>query len=279
MLLHALLSLLNVCAFMRDLSEVANEPIKMRVLFSIALLTLLPAARGSNLSSVPCPTNTVAYYEANFSSSTVGSPDGPCAAGILNFSRFTFNSSGSPVSDLLGNDQIFLSPEAPPLGDDGDTGFSISGMSVAAGQTATYVIDWYFEIDGGPVASGADLGMDPPFGNVTITQDYCVDSFMTAYVAGNAALCYNLGTAPPIQFLTVTTNAPNASIVFHPPAFDFASVRTIVELTGGTTGAGFDSVTGRSSIAPAPAPEPRTILLIPGALLILFALRRSTLKQ
>jgi hypothetical protein len=149
-------------------------------------------------------------------------------------------------------------------------------MSVGAGQTATYVIDWFFAIDAGPSASGADLGMDPPFGNVTITQDYCVDSFITAYGAGSSPSCYS-GSAPPIQSLTVTTSLPKASIVFSPQAHDFADVRTIIQLNGGTTGAGFDSLTGRSTINL--APEPGTVLFAFGGLLTLCFLRRCTARR
>jgi hypothetical protein len=252
----------------------------MRVILSISVVALfsglLPLARGSGLSSVSCPSATLAFYQVNFSSSTPGSPDGPCANGILNFSGFGFNSSGSPVSALLGNNDIDLSPLGPPLGQTGDTGFSISGMSVGARQTATYVIDWFFAIDAGPSASGADLGMDPPFGSVTITQDYCVDSFITAYGAGSTPTCYS-GNAPPIQSLTVTTSVPNASIIFSPQALNFADVRTIIQLNGGTTGAGFDSLTGESTISV--APEPGTVMFAFAGLSMLCFLRRRAVRQ
>jgi hypothetical protein len=266
---------------MRNLEILMERRFPMRIVLSIALLScLLPVARGSNLSSIPCPANTLAYYQLNFAGSTTDAPDGPCAIGILNFSKFTFQSSGSPGADLLTADQIDLTPLGPPLGDTGDAGFGISGISVPAGQTATYVIDWFFDIDAGPSASGADLGMDPPFGDVTITQQYCVDSLLTAYAIGVSPTCYDpvQGAAPPVQSLTVTTDSPNASILFDPEAYVNADVRTIITLTGDTTGAGFDSVTGTSAII-SNAAEPRTILLIPGGLLILFGLRRRALKQ
>lgn len=228
----------------------------------------------SGLSLTPCPTETLAYYQVNFSSPTVGAPDGPCANGILNFSGFTFYSSGSPPGDLAGNNQITLTPVSD---ESGDIGFSISGLSVQPDQTATYVIDWAFDIDAGPIASGASLGMDPPSGDVTITQDYCVDSYISAYSAGTP-FCYggDDSTPPPVQSLSVTPTSPNAEIIFDPAAYDFADVMTIITLVGtDTEGAGYDTVSGTSAISP----EPGTLLLIPIGLLMIRFVRRRPITQ
>jgi hypothetical protein len=246
----------------------------MRIVFNILGIVLLcalpPLARG-DLSSVSCPANTLAYYQLNFSSSTRGSANGPCANGILDFSGFSFSSFGNTA---VGSNQIDLTPLGPPLGQTGPTGFSISGLSVGIGQTVEYVIDWYFAIDSGPIASGGDLGMDPPFGDVVVTQDYCVDSYFSGSITEPS--CSNGKIFPPLQSLTVTTSVPTASLIFDPPAFEFGDVRTIIDLNGGTTGAGFDSLTGDARII---TPEPGMVPLAVIGMSILFCLRKRAVRQ
>jgi len=274
---------------MRNSNQVLTEVLKpMRIVLGVVVAVgfLGSALQAENLSDIDCPINTLAYYQVNFSSSTPGSTSGPCANGILNFSGFGFDSSGDPVSGLKGNGDIQLIPVGPPRGELGNTGFSIGAVSgifsVEAGQTATYVIDWQFIIDNGPGASGANLGLDPPFGDVTITQAYCVDSFITAYQAGSNPACYT-GTdsrAPSVQLLTVTTDLPFASIVFDPAAFSFGNVRTIIQLNGGNLGAGFDAIAGTSSIVVLSSePEPGTWLLLMGGLMIVNTLRKRIVRQ
>jgi len=250
----------------------------------LAVCFLGPNLRAENLSDIDCPVNTVAYYQANFSSSTPGSRSGPCANGILNFSGFGFDSSGDPVTGLKSNNDIELIPVGPPRGQLGNTGFSIAAasgiFSVAAGQTATYVIDWHFVIDNGPGASGASLGLDPPFGDVSITQQYCVDSFITAYQAGSNPVCYT-GTdarGPSVQSLTVTTDLPFDSIIFNPAAYFFGDVRTIIQLNGGNLGAGFDAIAGTSTIVEL-SPEPGTWFLLAGGFMISLLIRKGLLKH
>ncbi len=53
---------------------------------------------------------------------------------------------------------------------------------------------------------------------------------------------------------------------------------TVIQLTGGTDGSGFDNAMGTSQIDP-PSPEPGTLLLIPGGLLVLGFLRKRALTQ
>jgi hypothetical protein len=279
----------------------------MRILTTaVLILGILPAALlADNLASTACPDNTVAYYEANFVNSSPDGDNGPCANGILNFFAFQFQSSGTQGA-VLSSNQIELSPLGPPLGQTGETGFTISALdanggpssfSVAAGQTATYVIDWFFQIDSGPYAGGASLGMDPPFGNASVTQEYCVDSFLSQYsVAGAATTCTGLRDQgisgnPPVQSLTVFATPDtlqNASITFNPVATNFADVRTIITLDGGpanpsdptTPTSGFGAVTGSATIFPPNvAPEPGTLLLIPGGLVALAFLRKRTARQ
>lgn len=254
----------------------------MRYLYCAVLLTgILPASLAAeNLSPTKCPADTsLFYYEQNFANPT-GNTDsnGPCSAGILNYSQFSFQSFGSPA---FTDADIFLTPIDPGTAQTGSTGFKISGLSADPNTSATYVIDWYFAIDAGPYAGGAELGMDPPSGDVTITQSYCVDSLMSQYSPTAPTTCSIPGAEfngnVPLQSLTVTVPNPNASITFDPTAQYFADVRTIIQLNGGDGGAGFDQVSGATDIYDA-APEPATTLLIPAVLSVLYFLRRRLVK-
>jgi len=250
----------------------------MRYLCCALLLTgMLPTfLAAENLSPTKCPDATLEFYERNFASPVVARSGGPCSSGILNYSQFTFEAFGDGA---VGADQISLTPIDPGTAELGSTGFNISGLSAEAGQSLTYVIDWFFEIDAGPYAGGASLGMDPPFGDVSITQSYCVDSSMSEYTP-NGFGCFIPGAefgGPPLQSLTVTVPNPDASIVFDPVAHNFANVRTVIQLSGGTTGAGYDMVSGATTIFPSSAaPEPASVVIIPGALLMLYLLRRKS---
>jgi hypothetical protein len=242
---------------------------------ALFLVGILPASLAAeNLSLTKCPDATLYFYETNFASPVVGAENGPCSSGILNFSQFTFQAFGEGA---VGADQINLSPIDPGTAELGSTGFTISGLTADAGQSLTYVIDWYFAIDAGPRAGGASLGMDPPYGDVTITQSYCVDSFMSEY-SPNGFSCGVPGAefGSPPQSLTVTVPNPDATITFRPEALSFADVRTVIQLNGGQTGAGFDMVSGATNIYDPTVPEPATLLLIPGAL---YLLRRRVVKS
>ena len=253
----------------------------MRTLLSLVACGLLAGTlQAGGLSPTPCPAaQTLQSYENQFDSS-----GDACSNGILNFSNFNFQVYQSSNGTPLTASQIDLSPIGS-LGQTGVTGFALTGLggsqiTAAPGQDVTYVVDWFFVIDAGPTAGGASLGMDPPSGDITVTQYYCLDSTFQngPLYNGSAPVCTTSlqGTTPDVQTLSVTTDIPDAltdSVTFNPPAQDFADVMTVIQLTGGEVGASFDAVNGNSQIDPA-APEPGTLLLIPGGLVLVAFLRR-----
>jgi hypothetical protein len=262
----------------------------MRTLLSLVFCGLMASSlHASGLSSTACPSaTTLQSYEDQF-----GSFSTPCANGILNYSNFYFQQYSSNGTPLTAS-QIDLSPTPGVTnGQTGVTGFDITGLdgsiSVQPGEEETYVIDWLFVIDAGPVAGGASLGMDPPSGDITITQYYCLDSNFEGGPAydGSAPTCSTSieGTTPDVQKLTVSTpDDLTDTVTFNPEAQDYADVMTVIQLDGtgpndcpDGEGACFDKTTGNSQIDP--APEPGTLVLITGALLVFAFLRKRALTQ
>ncbi|HWE48231.1 MAG TPA: PEP-CTERM sorting domain-containing protein [Bryobacteraceae bacterium] len=255
---------------------------------SLASLVAVSSLQAGNLAPA-CLAGTLAQYE---SLTPVGSYNVPfeCSVGILNYTDFTSSLNLDPslvqVTPVAGVNGLGGGFELTPLSS--VAGTASDPFRVAAGNSATYYIDWFFVIDAGPVADGASLGMDPPFGDVTITQNYCTDSFF-AYTDAGALECTTPPTAGPNtnhisapQTLQVSTLPPpgvlSASLTFNPPAFAFASVDTVIQLNGdaGPLGSGFDGTTSAPDVIPPPAiPEPGTFVLLGGALLLVYFLRRS----
>lgn len=194
--------------------------------------------------------------------------------GILVFSNFTFSATSSGSPTLLDASQITVTPDPEGLGG----GFIFGGFTAAAvgaRQTADYDIEYSYFIDAGPVSSGADIGMDPPFGNVSITESICADSI---FAPDSPTLACEIPSDPfdPQTFSINDTNPP-ASWTNHldlkPIVMSFANIDDAISLTGGATGAGFDSLTATSTVVD-PAPEPLTLLTTLGGLLVIGLLRR-----
>lgn len=201
-----------------------------------------------------------------------------CSVGILNFTNFSFNATGD-LTNPLTSDEIKVTPEAN--GNLGG-GFAFSAEDpvnrpfvVGPGQTETYMIDWLVVIDPGPFMSSADLGMDPPFGTVTITQKYCGDGNTDGPNFCSTGFQPLTVSSPPCTDPLLHPENCTTTLNFNPTIQQFAEVITTITLTGGTDlGAGFDSLTGTSSVVDPNAPEPGTVFLGAGVLLSLVYARK-----
>ena len=236
---------------------------KARFLLGSMLAGLASAAVLQAGNPAPaCMAATLSVYEEEVD-------DAPyeCSVGLLNYTDFDLASaSATNGATALSASQIEVTPVAD-IGDPGG-GFTLTAtnggaFAVGMGQTASYTIGWYFAIDPGPEASGASLSMDPPLGDVMITQDYCNDSSFT----NNNTQCEVTGDFNSFPFspqvLTVTTIPPmlTDSIVFDPPAQMFANVITTIDLNGDSTSMGcptgmngscFTGVTSTVVVTPEP---------------------------
>jgi len=204
----------------------------------------------------------------------------------MNFSNFTFQAMGTGSPTLLNASNILVTP----VGDGAlGGGFTLSAIDpakfmVTTGQTATYFIDWFMVIDPGPFSSEADLGMDPPFGNVSITQAYCPDGVLdgrSSCSTGFQSLSLSTLAPPCINPLTGAI-LPSCSthLNFDPPIANFAFVETTIVLNGSAGPSGFDSLTGSLKIVdPNATPEPITFFLTGGGLLAAGIMRKYKLPR
>jgi hypothetical protein len=171
-------------------------------------------------------------------------PAGGCAIGVLDYYNFSYTMGNGPAATALD-----VAPTASGFN------FSLFGgapIKAAPGQTVSFEIDYQIVIDPAPIISGGDLRLDPPTGNVIITEYYCND---ITFDSGTKTC---LGGATPD---TLTLNSFNgvpssASVVFSvDPARKFQDVGIVFTLNGGTTGASFDGLDADSAVLTL-SPEP-----------------------
>jgi hypothetical protein len=221
---------------------------RLRNLFSkLSILGTLVLTSSAVASSAPCVTASLqSYIDSDLS--------GGCSLQDT-FFRFDFTAqvlSGNPV--VASASQISVTPISTSTSE----GFSFSAMvggtnyfSTPSGSV-TYQINYTLD----PVTTGADLDLDPPFGDVVATQSYCLnDVFPTCSHGQELAQ-------------TVSTSNPPDSLSSHigfsilPSSLALVDVRTVVTLNGP---AGFDSLnsvfTTTAAVTPT-VPEPSAALLV-----------------
>ena len=258
----------------------------------LGLLFALPGMVYGSVAAntLPCPVQTLAYYETNYVSASLGTyansynTGNSCTIGILLFNDFALNaSSGAPggaadilVTPNLVNDTLAFS-QVP-----GDPN---QAFTVGANQPTTYQIQYGFFIDPAPVLDGADLSLDPPMGAVSVTQAYCNDSYLANTRSGLA--CFDpitLSSAPPFpQTLSVVNPTKlQDSILFNPPATKFAEVQTTITLGADGKPASFDQIIAGTTVTngtTTTTPEPSLYFVIASGLFILGGARHLTRRR
>jgi hypothetical protein len=191
------------------------------------------------------------------------------------FSGFAFptplNPENAPVLDPT---QIELLPVASGL----SGSFDFSGdFSVPAGDTQTYYIDYFLLLDPAPILSGGGLHLDPS-GTVSVTESICADSYFGE--SDGATVCQTntpggVVDSTPQSFSVDNTNPPyslSTEFSLDPAAYNSANVETVIDLTGGASGASSGGVVATDTVGI--APEPVTSLLCLGGLIAIGIFRR-----
>jgi hypothetical protein len=222
---------------------------------STAVMTVSPCLKAtSSVLGPACTTDTLANYEQL---------DSGCNIGPLQFLSFAF---GDPV--VTGQAPAATASDikvTPTLLASGPTiAFSSSFFSFSGSGSALYHIN--YAVDPGPIIGGESISLDPPQGDVSITQGYCQGTLTCAP-----------GGVPPLN-LTVTPANRNASLTFPTPQ-SMVGIQTSISITStAVIPAGFDSFIN-TNVTTTTTPEPGVRLLIPAgvALLLLFCGKRGDL--
>jgi len=212
----------------------------LKILFLLSLAGSFSSVFAGSLPA--CTADTLADYVSNNVF-----PSG-CAIGILDYYDFTYHAV-TPATDPAAS-AIAVTP--------GVNGFSFGPVSAAANTTVQFEIDYDIYIDPVPRIPGASLVLDPPTGDVTVTEYFCND---VAYVYTGSCL----GPAP----FTLTVGTPgtgfpsSATVNFGDnPATTSQQVGILFTLTGGATGASFDGLDAVSIVSSVPEPASAAALFL-----------------
>jgi hypothetical protein len=205
-----------------------------------SLVFLFVAGSFSTLfASSTLPSCGTATLDSYISTTAFPPTTGGCAIGILDYYNFSY---------IMGNGPAATALLVTPTGDGFNFGLASGApITAAPGQTVSFEIDYQMVIDPAPIVTGGDLRLDPPSGDVTITEFFCND---LTYVPTGVCIGRN-----PDQ-LQVTTANPVASIVFPDPANKSQQVGIVFTLVGGANGASFDGLTADSTVVSLTTPEP-----------------------
>lgn len=229
----------------------------MKALSIVLMLVWTGSAYATSTAAVSsCGTASLDTYESsyNFPSSS------GCAIGILDYSNFTYRA----LSNAPAASDIILTPSTS------NQGFSFTQAGgtpfvASAGEVVQFEIDYNILIDPAPVIHGSSIRVDPPTGNVTVTEDFCNDSIY--YYPGT---CYG-GPLDTLSVGTPVTGYPySASINFSNPAMNFETVGILFTLDGP---ASFDGVITGTQLTI--TPEPASVLLVGVFLLGGYTLKRK----
>lgn len=204
-----------------------------------------------------CSSDTLSNYSNNLTF-----PSG-CAIGILDYSTFSYH----PISNAPLASDIVVTPSGQGFD------FTQAGNKpfiANTGQIVQFEIDYNILIDPAPLIGGARLRLDPPSGDVSITEFFCNDGqyFFSGRCFGSPVNTLKVGTIPPLSL----TN----SIAFPDPAQRFQEVGILFTLDGTNGPSSFDGLEADSSVI-YPTPEPEVALIsgfLFSALLAVYRLKR-----
>jgi hypothetical protein len=219
---------------------------RLRSLLSrLSLVGTLLVAASAVAGAAPCVTASLQSYINSDLSGGCSQED--------RFFRFDFSSqvlSGDPV--IATASQILVTPMSTATSE----GFSFSAMvdGVNHFSTPSGSVSYQISYTIDPATTGADMSLDPPFGDVRATQSYCLNDVLPACAHGQQ-LSQTVSTANSPVSLDSHVNFPIAV-----SNLALVDVTTVITLNGP---AGFDALNTSFSTTPqvAAVPEPSAALL------------------
>lgn len=218
-------------------------PSAARHLFGALAIVACLCASASRATAAPlCQSASLADYIGLNST-------GGCTFNDLTFFRFAF--APAPVSTggaaLASSRDIFLEPILTGSG----AGFSITSSffqlnNPTVAQSVVYGIG--YSVDPPPIIVGEELFLDPPFGDVTISQNVCLNDVLANNCAFGVALAQSVTPLSPLSTL---------QFPFPVPFVDLQLTIALRSTPGNP--AGFDAIqTGTLTNVP----EPRSFALL-----------------
>jgi len=208
----------------------------------------------------PCPSTptSLASYIRTYSASG-------CSVGIVDYTNFQFLSPASAGVPTPTAEQVFLTPNG--------LGFSFTyGVTVPAGPAsadyANFIVQYDF--DPAPALGDATLILDPPQGDVSVTEQICPGGTFTG---GD---CMIEATDPTPIILLVYT--PDQLEDTGPLNVSNGEINLNFYLAGDNGPASFDSLQAMEDLAPlgSDTPEPGTVtLLLAGSAILITKIRRT----
>lgn len=240
---------------------------QLRTLLSrLSLFGILVLTTSAVAGAAPCVTASLASYITSDLS-------GGCTVQDT-FFRFNFSSqvlSGSPV--VATASQITVTPISTATSEGFSFSAMVNGVNYFSTPTGSVTYNINYTVD--PATAGADLTLDPPFGNVVATQSYCLnDVFPTCSLGLELSQSVSTQNAPTSLTSRVGFPIPVSSLAL-------VDVTTSVSLNGP---AGFDDLiavfeTPSTSAVPEPS---ASLLALSGLTLFLgvgYSKRRSALLK
>lgn len=199
----------------------------MRI-FALAagLITLGAALQAGSVSGLACPgtPTSLSAYQTNFATFSQR-----CDVGILSYYDFQFQSlmlTASPVDNF--NNLIQVSPSVSGSGLFFSSAYvDAASMFAATGLTSVkYAIQYI--VDPAPIIGGEQLSLDPPLGDILITEYVCKDAKFYGSIGVSPPTCetgaspYTLTVYPPLQYFDTVMFGSSPAALLH--------VRQIIEI-------------------------------------------------
>jgi hypothetical protein len=222
------------------------------LLFRLVIPSALVIGASAVASATPCVVGSLqSYIDLNASGGcTIG------GAPLNTFFDFKFSSTSTGDATVASASQITVAPVDTPTLFGLTFSATVNGVnlfSTPAGSSVTYYIDYLID----PATSGPDLSLDPVVGNVSATQDYCLNDYFPC--SRGVSLSQTVSNTNPPSSLSSQLRWP-----IPPASIRLIDVGTTITLNGP---ASFDAL---NSFQATTVPEPANIVLA-GCGLFLFA--------